>query len=1001
MKLKDSAERRPITILHCDLVNSTKLVDRLDPEIFLSVVEQFLDSATNLVGQYSGTVAGFTGDGIEAYFGYPVTTEQPAADAINAALSIRDSLVNNDLDLPHPLQCRIGVSTGVAVIGAPENAALGRRLMAFGSVAHLAERLQAAAQPEQVFIDAETRTLARNNFFYNEVGALSLKGFEGDVFISEVAGRRNLESRFDYSKQHNVDITGRQHVIELLVDRWKVATQGEGQVVHLIGEAGIGKSRSIHEFENRIAEQNSTTFRFQCSSQHVSSPMHPWLHNMQILAKLRQSDSRQQRRDKIVHYLSETLQLPEKLLDLTLSVMGMADQTQNSSVGAPPITAMSELLSYLVNLLVDLSRTAPIVVLFEDVQWIDATSRSGLDALVELARHESIFVGVTSRPGEQILPSNSYITTMSLVKLSKSEVREFIAKLVTQADGELPERVVDQIVSRADGNPLYIEELTSMFLDHSVGGTIDSVRARVPLTLQMSLLARLDRITRGRELAQIAAVLGDSFTIDQMKVLAKHERDVVRVGLEELVSSSVLRSIYEHEELRYEFRHSLLQDAVYESLLLTKRQQIHADIGHELESRPQDDVHSIPALRAYHFDCAGNWRLAFQNWVLAGERAIRSGATTEAIDLLEKAQRHSGKIRHDDELLGLLQRMHMAYGMAIMAVHGAVADPGAQFKLASELGEKLDNIELTVEALDWQFGVAYNSGQLDQCTEPAERLTQIGQTCHSPLPFMAGSQALGLLYFNQGRFQLASDKFEVLLEKEPNLISGQHCYPSISLSYYAWAKGMLGDSDMAITIAEKAIASASEESPHAYTIALSNCSYVFQSIGAKDLLEKYNRVLNEHCDASGEFMYSRRAMIMRDYLMAKRTQSRAYVDSMLENLDALLGAQEEVEITYLFSLLAEVQLEFAQYSEARQSLNLAMNIANRNGEMFCFAQLNRMMAEVAEHCPDEFDASAAEYYLGRASSIATQQGATTWLHQIDAHLNAIESKRKGAPSELH
>lgn len=1001
MKLKDTAERRPVTILHCDLVNSTQLVDRLDPEVFLDVVERFLDAASGYVRDYWGTVAGFTGDGIEAYFGYPVTTEKPAADAINAALSIRDSLINNDLNLPHALQCRIGVSTGVAVIGTPEGGDLGRRLMAFGSVAHLAERLQATAEPDQVFIDLKTQQLAANNFTYKEVGALQLKGFEGDVVISEVTGRLSLESRFDYSVQHKVAITGRQHVIDVLVDRWAVAEQGEGQVVHLVGEAGIGKSRSIYEFENIVSSSTKKTFRFQCSSQHVSSPMHPWLHNVQILAKLRNSDDLEQRRKKIQQYLSESLQLPPRLLELALSIMGLSEDTTTVSVGAPPITLMSELLSCLVQILVAESRKAPIIVLFEDVQWIDATSKNGLDAIVELASNESIFVGVTSRPGEHWLPTTSNVTSLSLVKLSKAEVRELIDSHVAQAGSELSEAIIEQIVSRSDGNPLYIEELTSMFLQQPESVSMSSDRFRVPLTLQMSLLARLDRIKRGREFAQIAAVLGDSFTVDQMTKLADHDREVVSVGLDELVNSNVLRCISERDELRYEFRHSLLQDAVYGSLLTAKRKQIHAEIGHELQRRPHDDVHSVPALLAHHFDCADDWRNAFKNWVYAGERAIRSGATTEAIDLLEKAQQHVSKVTKSDELLAELQRMHMSYGMAIMAVHGAVADPGMQFRLASEVGERLDNIELTVEALDWQFGVAYNSGQLDQCTEPAERLTQIGKTCQSPLPFMAGSQALGLLYFNQGRFQDASDKFEVLLQKEPELVSGQHCYPSLSLSYYAWARGLLGHPESAIGIAEKAIKSAELESPHAYTIALSNCSYVFHSIGARELLEKYNQDLTQHCEATGEFMYSRRAAIMRDYLLAKRTKSTAYSDSMKKNLNALLDAKEEVEITYLFSLLAEVQLELMRFSDAGQSLRQAMDIATRNGEMFCFAQLNRMMAEVAESCPDDFDASAAEYYLGQASSIAARQGAKTWQQHIDAHMSTLESRRKGAPSELH
>lgn len=282
MRLRDTAERRPVTILHCDLVNSTQLVDRLDPEEFLGVVEQFLDMATQAVEEFHGTVAGFTGDGIEAYFGYPVTTETPAVEAICAALSIRNSLVSNEINSLVQLQCRVGVATGVAVVGRPEGGALGRHLMAFGSVAHLAERLQSAAKPDQVFIDAETRNLTAQNFTFVEVGPAQLKGFEEDIEIIEVIDQLNVTSRFDYSARHAAPITGREHVLNVLNDRWDVALQGEGQVVHLIGDAGIGKSRALYEFQNSLSVQNVRIYRLQCSSQHASSPLHPWIHHIPL-----------------------------------------------------------------------------------------------------------------------------------------------------------------------------------------------------------------------------------------------------------------------------------------------------------------------------------------------------------------------------------------------------------------------------------------------------------------------------------------------------------------------------------------------------------------------------------------------------------------------------------------------------------------------------------------------------------------------------------------------
>ncbi len=1011
MKLRDTAERRPVTILHCDLVNSTQLVDRLDPEEFLGVVEQFLEMAAQVVEDFHGTVAGFTGDGIEAYFGYPVTTETPAVDAVAAALRIRNTLTANRLNTSVQLQCRVGVATGIAVVGKPESGELGRRLMAFGSVAHLAERLQSAAEPDQVFIDSETRKLSAQHFTFIDVGLAQLKGFEEDIELSEVAGLADSASRFDFNAHQSVPIAGRQYVIDVLNDRWQIVLQGEGQVVHLIGDAGIGKSRAMHEFQIAITHENVRTFHLQCSSQHVSTPLHPWIHYIPVLANFRQSDNVEQRLEKTQDYLTNRLELPDRLVELSLSLMGIDEELEAAAGVVPPIAALSELYRILADRIVEQSRKDPVIILVEDVQWIDATSSSWLELMIELASNESIFIGVTSRPGTPDFSANSHLTSLSVVKLSNSEASKLVQQLVERASGNLSDESIREIVRRSDGNPLYIEELTSMFLEQPVnaenGSSVD-MRTKLPITLQMSLLARVDRIKRGRELAQIASVIGDSFTVEQMENLTERDRDSVSIGLSELVSSNVLRCIQRADIVRYEFRHSLLQDAVYSSLLNTKREQVHGKIASYLQARAETDGRYEPEVIAFHFESAKDWSGAFYYWVFAGERALRSGATSEAIDRLERAHLLVDHAGQDSGHLSHLQRMHMAYGMAVNAVRGAVANPGAHFKLASELGEQLDNIELTVEALDWQFGVAFNSGQLELCTEPAEQLIRIGQRTDNPLPFMAGSQALGMVYFNQGKFVEAVERFEMLFEREPDLVSGQHCYPSLSLSYFAWAKCMLGDRKSAFALAERAITSSVDESPHAYTIALSNCSYVYHALGDTESLERCNRTLNEHCEATGEFMYSRRAATMRDYLLTKRTKESAYLPSMVENLTALLEAKEEIELTYLFALLADAQIELGLYSGANESLLTAMAIANRNGEMFWFAQLNKMMAVVIEHEPQQcYKGLGPDYYLDRAIEVAAQQGALEWEeeareHRMSFNLGDKDSENvEGASSGVH
>lgn len=1019
MKLRDTAERRPITILHCDMVNSTRLVDKLDPEDFLGLVEQFLYMATSVIQQHQGIVAGFTGDGIEAYFGYGGISETPAVDAVAAALQIRQSLISNSLNVSPQLHCRTGVATGVAVIGTPDTEVLGRRLMAFGSVAHIAERLQSAAKPDQVYIDAKTRRMVEHCFSIVDIGPSHLKGFEQDVEISEVLEHVHTSSRFDFSSPYAVPIKGRQHIIDLMHDRWKTALAGEGQIVHLIGDAGIGKSRVLYEFEKDVIKRSavddeaidsaSTTdafiLRFQCSAQYASSALHPWINQLPTLASFHRSDDTLTRSEKARCYLQDELKLSAPLVKLCMSLFRIgADAGATDLSDAPPTALLNELQKKLVDGVISVSKTKPVLILLEDVQWIDATSANAISSLCELACNESIFIALTSRSDASTQLVNSSVTVVSLVKLSQSEVREFIGSILNTAGRQLPEAAIEQIVLRAQGNPLYIEELTSMMLsepDIQASQQLDEKHMPVPMTLRMSLLSRLDRMSQGRELAQIAAVYGDVFSLEQIQEISGRDYNDVSEGLAELVNANVLRVTQSGDDVRYEFRHALLQDAVYGSLLHSKREQIHRCIARDLQSKSNSLQVSSPNVIAYHFEWANDSISAFSYWVQAGERALRTGATNEAVNLLGKAQEYVDKLDKTRESLACLQRMHLTSGIAIAAVHGASGNPGAQFKLASELGEQLGNNELTVEALDWQFGVAFNAGNLDQCIDPAKRLVEIGRESDDQIAFIAGTQALGMVYFNQGRFIDAAAQFALVLETAPDVISGQHCYPSLSLSYYAWTKCMLNDRQGAFDLAERAIASSRIESDHAHTIALGNCSLVYHSLGAFVLFKQCNAELLEHCSATGEFVNSLRAAMIRDCVLAMETVSTALLPAIHENLNALIEAGEEIESTYLYLMLAEVQVELGFFEDAKQSLLTGLEIANKNGERFCCVQLNRLMAQVVSRCSDKTTESEQTHYLERANTIAAKQGASLWANQAKQYKFPANLQSDGLENELH
>ena len=980
MRERETAERRQVTILNVDIVNSTALVDHLDPEELMRIMQTYLDNCRTIVTEFQGTLAGYTGDGFEAYFGYPVARENSAVDALNAAIRFARMLAGRDRQLP--FNCRIGIATGRVVVDQPGVHGVGRNVLAFGATPTLATRLEQSADPGSILIDNATMKLCEGRFAFRSIGPLHLKGFDNDFDVWEVIEPLRPGQRFIMSGQS--PYIGRNAEMQLLISRWKSVLAGEGQVVVLHGEAGIGKSRLIYELQRSFSRNSVSISQFQCLDQFTSTPLHPWIHSVQRFANIQQNDGADDKLTKLGDYLGRKLGFSQDIVAICASLMGLVPTDAAHSVKYSP-GQMTRLQSDLVDYLIASSRNAPVFVLIEDVQWIDASTMNLVQSLVGGTVTERVMVVMTCRTGN--VPSFNYphVTSLSLSKLDSVSVMNLIAEITSSSHQFFSETITDNIRQKSDGNPLFVEELTKHYMELATTNLNSPIAQRdhlVPNVLQGSLMERIDNAGRCKEIAQLASVIGKEFDSDIMVDLSEYDSEIVQQQLDELTGLRILHRLKHGNCITYEFSHALLRDAVYSSLLKPTRTRAHRKIA-EYFGRDQGDLQHVPSeIIAYHYECSDDLESAFHHWLAAGQHALLSGATEEAAGLFAKALKAAANMDETPDNLEDLAKTYLSYGLALNASRGAAANPIFYFRQAEELSAKLGFTELTLEALDWQFGLHFNAGELLSSKLPAQKMKQLGSSLNHRMAIASGCQGLGMSQFMLGNFLEAREEFELGLNAGGENISGEHCYPSMSLSYLAWTLFVLGHSAEAKSCADRAIESARQESSHALATALSNCCYVYQCMASMDKIYECTQELMEHTKKYGEQMYFRRGTIILSWANYVAGRGEESIQTISEEVDFLLRSKEQIETTFLLGVLADLQIEDGRFVDAQTSLNRALDIANSNQENFYLAEIYRLKAKLVEIDPAKFLAINGTDYLAMARKTAEKQHAKAWLDRF-------------------
>jgi len=754
------AERRQLTVMFCDMVGSTQLSGRLDPEDLQNVVRRFHEAIAAAVGAFDGHVAQLLGDGVLVYFGYPRAHEDDAERAIHAALAALDAVARLRPVDDIALQTRIGIATGLVVVGEVGGGTSAAEQTASGETPNLAARLQGHAGPGQIVMSDETRHLVGAAFEVASLGALALKGFAAPVEAWLVVGARSVASRFEAQHEHELtDLIGRDSEVALLLERWALARDGEGQAVMLSGEAGIGKSRITHTLRERLAGQSAATVLLQCSPYYSSSPLYPLVRYFERVSHMTPTDSDAERTAKLAKLTGLELEFPAASFGYLLRIMGLPDGDRvPAHDGDAPQHQNAQLLQAPIDLLRRLSTHHPVLLLIEDAHWIDPTSEQLVAQAIEQLADARVLILITCRPEYVASWGNpAHLTRLALNRLGQKQSMALVAAVT--GGKPLPPEVLAEIIRKTDGIPLFVEELTKTVVQSGLlEDTPDGYKLKgalpllaIPSTLQDSLMARLDRLAPAKEVAQVSALIGREFSLRLLAEVLQMPEPKLAAALEDLVRAELVVARDLPPNASYSFKHALIRDTASNSLLKSQWVLRHAQIAAAIERTDPDTVESQPELLAHHYQEGGDPASAFNYWIRAGDLATARIAYREAATHLRAALALLPKLPASAGGDAVELDLQMKLGQLLMQIDGYAAPQTFRcFARSRELASRLGQSDTYVIACAALSATLWASGRYQEVVDMLGHLGSEEIASLKPMSRVFRALVLGLAELHLG-----------------------------------------------------------------------------------------------------------------------------------------------------------------------------------------------------------------------------------------------------------
>ena len=972
------AERRQISVLFCDLVNSTALSSRLDPEDLFRLTNAYQHLVAAAMVRFGGFVAQYVGDGVKVYFGWPRATELDAEQALRAALAATKAVAETTIE-GETLSVRIGIATGLVVVGRMVDAE-DHEPTATGETPNRAARLQSLAEAGGIVIDATTRRLVGELFNVRSMGKVTLKGLPEPVEAFEVHEECVGESRFEALRTARLSpLIGRLEELDLLLHRWRQAHGGQGRVVLIAGEAGIGKSRLLAELEQRLDGEAFRRMRMFCSPHTSHTPLNPVIRYIGQDAGFTQDNSAVERARKLRARL-EAADTTSEDIALITALLHLPDD------GVPflnlsPQRRKERTFAALLRRVERISAARPVLVLLEDMHWADPTTCDLMDELIRSIGQLRILLVMTFRP-EFVSPWTGHagVTSLTLGRLERQESAALARGLAPTPT--LPEKLLNRIVMQSEGVPLFVEELTNAVLECAPQTTPTALQVTVPPTLQASLTARLDRMPAARQVAQIGSVFGREFRRSLLAKIANLQASTLDEGLGQLVAAGLLFPRSEGDEAAYTFKHALVQEAAYDSLLRVRRAALHAAVGTLLENHA-DMAATRPGLLGHHFAQAGDAERASLYFLRAGELSVANSAMNEA----EAHIRRGLDLAADISIPGQRNRREAELTLTLGNVRAAVQGTGspmhrATFTRAAELCRNLDPTSdtaatrLLARALFGQWSSELQAGDLAQALRTGEELYAIGRRSSEP-ELRAAASGHAVCYMFLGCLEDANSVFSAAIGEEEirthsSTVTNFGFDPTCHLyAQYARSLALTGFPEQARTHLQFALSRA-HTMQHLPTIALTMmiaCTTSW-SLGNQDALRQWSGELVRVAAEQGYGLWHARGL---SYLGWLRSAEGQHVEG-LAMLDQALLYFETMQVTlsgpHTRAMRSDVHARMQRPDLADADLDQALAICAQTGEVWPEAELHRRKGELRRADP-----TAAEAHLRRAVGVARAQGA--------------------------